>query len=85
MNTKSLYWTTITEYYDKETGEQITKRTKEETRHEIKNKYIIIKINKNVTSKDGKATIKYTIECRKRPKQSEIKFGWNRKSTKYTI
>lgn len=75
MNTKSLYWTTITEYYDKETGDQITKRTKGETIQEVKNKYTIIKINKNVTSKDGRATIKYAIECRKKPEQRELDFS----------
>jgi len=75
MTRTSLYWTTTTIYVDLETGEQINKKTKELTKQEIKNKYTIIKTKKYVTTTVSTGHITYTIECRRKPEQGELKLG----------
>lgn len=71
-----MNWVTVIKYVNLETGEEISKRTKQETRQEIKNKYIIIKIKKHVKTDKYQTTgvVEYTIECRRNP-QGELNFG----------
>lgn len=73
MNWKSVIWISKTTYIDIDTGEVIEKRTKEETRQEIKNKYIIIKIIKHAETEKHRprGTIEYTIKCKRNP-QGEL-------------
>lgn len=61
---RDIFWTSKTEYYDVDTGDQISKNKAED-----KTKYIKIKTNKNVKINEHqtRGTIEYTIECKKQP------------------
>lgn len=77
MNTnEGTIWTSNTKYVNIDTGEIIQKRTKEETKREIKQKYIIIKITKHYEFNKLKTRghIEHTVECRRNP-QGEFNFS----------
>ena len=75
-NYTGIRWTSNTKYVDIDTGEEIQKRTKEETRQEIAKKYIIIKTNRYARTNEIKTRghIEYIVECKRKPEQLSISY-----------